>query len=50
MHCMWLNGTETLEIENIYKVGIEERVNGWSDFWNRLEKDKNITASISTAG
>lgn len=50
MHCMWLNGTETLEIENIYKVGMEEHINGWSDFWNRLETDKNITASISTAG
>lgn len=50
MHCMWLNGTETLEIENIYKVGMEEHINGWSDFWKRLETDKNITASISTAG
>lgn len=50
IHCMWLNGTETLEIENIYKVGIEEHIYGWSDFWNRLETDKNTTASISTLG
>ena len=41
MHCMWLNGTDTLEIENIYKVGAEEHINGWSDFWNKLEINEN---------
>lgn len=41
MHCMWLNSTDTLEIENIYKVGEEEHINGWSDFWNKLEINEN---------
>lgn len=41
MHCKWVNGTDDLQMESIYKVGIEKHINGWSDFWNRLEIEKN---------
>lgn len=38
MHCMWLNGTETLEIDPLYKVDEGENIAGWDDFWNKLEE------------
>jgi len=41
MHCTWLNGTESLEIKKIYHVDTEEHVEGWKDFWKRMEMDKN---------
>ncbi|BFL48214.1 ATP-binding protein [Lactonifactor longoviformis] len=37
MHCLWINGTEKLEIENIYQVREEEHILGWSDFWDKLD-------------
>lgn len=37
MHCMWLSGTVTLGIEGVYKIKTKEHINGWLDFWNRLE-------------
>ena len=39
MHCMWLSGTVTLGIEGVYKIKAKEHINGWLDFWNRLEMD-----------
>lgn len=37
MHCMWLNGTDHWEMENIYQIGEENHINGWKDFWNQIE-------------
>lgn len=37
MHCMWICGKSTLEIEKAYKLGEKNSINGWADFWYKIE-------------
>ena len=38
MHCLWLSGTETLDVKEIYQLEEVGIVEGWHNFFNELEK------------
>ena len=38
MHCLWLSGTENLEVKEIYHLEEVCKVENWCEFFNQLEK------------
>ena len=38
MHCLWLNGTENLEVKEIYHLEEVSMVENWCEFFNQLER------------
>lgn len=38
MHCLWLSGTENLEVKEIYHLEEVSIVENWCEFFNELEK------------
>ena len=38
MHCLWLSGTENLEVKEIYHLEEVCKVDNWCEFFNQLEK------------
>ena len=37
MHCLWLSGTETLNIKEIYQLFEMGEIKGWHNFLDELE-------------
>ncbi|MCM1539983.1 MAG: hypothetical protein NC121_01850, partial [Blautia sp.] len=37
MHCLWLSGTETLKVKEVYQLNNIGEIKGWCDFCNELD-------------